>query len=322
VRRHAVLALLFGALACGGPPQPGGGGRGAEVADGIAEARGLLERGEADAALARLAGQPEDAEVLFLRGRSWVQKAATAPAPAATPLPDGAPRGASPMPPEFKPDELEALGCFERAIALRPDHSPSHLAVGELLAPHALGRQAQAAKDPSRPRRPREAPPEGATTPGPDASPERVGREFRSAIQSDPGSKAAVEALIRFGTLSGRVDDAEFGLRALVELEKESAAPRVRYGDFLLNDRKDPDGAIARYHEALIWRANDPAIMAKIADVYIGQGAEAFAARHYAVAEARFREAQKYVVDASSAQGVKLAEHFAKLRGIRGAGLR
>jgi tetratricopeptide (TPR) repeat protein len=322
VRRGAVLALVLPALACGGSPQPGASGRGAEAANGVAEARALLERGEADAALARLAGQPDEAEVLFLRGRGWVLKAATAPAPAATPLPDGAPRGAVPMPQEFKPDELEALGCFERAIALRPDHSPSHLAMAELLAPHALGRQTQVARDPSRSRRPREVLAEGVPAPGPDASPERVVREFRSAIQSDPGSRAAVEGLIRFGTLSGRPDDAESGLRALVALEKESADPRVRYGDFLLNDRKDPEGAIGRYHEALIWRASDPAIMAKIAEVYIGQGAEAYAARHYAVAEARFREAKKYVTDAASPQGVKLAEHLARLREIRGTGLR
>jgi tetratricopeptide (TPR) repeat protein len=322
VRTLVLSAIASLALACGGSPRPSSGAGGTEVSKALAEARALLARGEADAALARLATEPEDADVLYLRGRSFLARSATAPPPAATPVPEGAPRGAVPVAPEYKPDEIEALGCFERAIALRPDHSPSHLAIGELLAPHAARRVGQVGADAGRSKRARDLPSESTATSGPDASPERVARAFRNAVQSDPGSKAAIEGLIRFGTLLNRPDDTEFGLSSLIALEKESAEPRVRYGDFLLAARKDPDGAIGRYREALIWRPGDPVIMAKVADVFIAQGAEAYGARQYSVANARFKEAQKYVPDSSSAQSARLGEYMARLREIRGTSLR
>src|SRR5258706_10489174 len=144
-----VLLLLS---ACKG--QTGGSPVDSAAPDPLAEARQLLQQGQAEAALARLQGA-SDPEALGLQGRAWAKKAEMAPLPTppalATPLPR---RAAPPAAPEFKFEELQAIDCFERAVAAKPDLAAAHLALAEGLGPPALAhRRGGAANPPPPPRR-------------------------------------------------------------------------------------------------------------------------------------------------------------------------
>jgi tetratricopeptide (TPR) repeat protein len=208
--------LLLGAAACRREPA------GSEAGDPLAEARALVDQGRFDEAIEAL-GEAADAESLCLLGRAWAGKAATAPVP--TPAPGaGASRG-SPL----KPEEVRALGYLERAATARPDDAQAHLAIAELLAPHALVGAGRA----------------GGTAAG-DGSVERVLRSYGRAIQADPEGTAAAEAMIRFATRAGRLAEAEGGFQELVRRRREDPDLLVRYGDFLAGPGGKPDWAVAR----------------------------------------------------------------------------
>jgi len=301
--RFAGLCLL--AVACRKPA--------AEVpaaADPLAEARSLVEHGQYDEALARLqnAGEPE---ALYLQGRAWASKAEKAPLP--TPAPGAA------TAPEWKPEEIRAIDLLERAIAAQPDLSGAHLTLARVLTPHALVRADREAAAAARARGRKGKPVETAPAPeGPDASAERVVRELKASAQADLASKVAVEALIAFATRAGRVDDADAGYQELLKRERERPEPFVRYGDFMLADKKDAEGAIAQYRQALIWRPDDDATKAKVADIYITMARQHIDNREYATAEARMREAEKYLTPNTAAQAQRLQEQQAFLAQIRG----
>jgi len=327
VSARALAALLLLLTACqsqgtGSGSASAGGGK--EPPDALAEARQLLAQGQPDAVLARLQGAG-DPDALLLQGQAWAKKAQTAPLPTAPPMASPAPRGAAPpSAPELKPEELQAVDFYERAVAARPDLGAAHLALAELLGPHALARvqrSSASAKSAAPGRRPgrRSATPEPVPSalPGPDASPARVLREYRLAAQADP-STAIVEAWILFATSAGGLDDAEAAMQELVKRIKERPEPFVRYGDFLLATKKDPEGAIAQYRQALIWKADDEAVKAKVADIYLGMAADHLSRHEYSSAEVRIKEAQKYVANRTSPQGQKLQELQAEVALIRG----
>ncbi len=316
---RGLPTLLLLLTACKSQPVGSGSAGGAEAPDAVAEARQFLAQGQPDAAVARLHGAT-DPEALLLQGRAWAKKAETAPAPTPPPAASGAPRGATPPPvPEFKFEELQAIDCLERAVAAKPDLGPGHLALAEILGPHALARvqRLPATASPRSARRGATPEPAPSAVPGPDASPGRVLREYRLAAQADPATKV-VEAWVLFATSVGGLDDAEAALQELVKRVKERPEPFVRYGDFLLASKKDPEGAIAQYRQALIWKADDDAVKAKVADIYLGMAADHLTRREYASAEARIREAQKYVSNRTSPQGLKLQEMQAEVAQIRG----
>ena len=98
---------------------------------------------------------------------------------------------------------------------------------------------------------------------------------------------------------------------------QEKPEPYIRYGDFLLDEKKDREAALDQYKQALVWRADDDATRGKIADIYIAMGTEHYDNQQYAAAQTRFKEASRYVTDRSSAQGVKLRDQMAKLEAIR-----
>jgi tetratricopeptide (TPR) repeat protein len=304
-RALAALACLV-SIACrkGGTEAPAAG------ADALAEARTLVESGQPDEALARLQSST-DPEALYLSGLAWSRKAEKAPIP--TPAPGGTAL------PEWKPEEIRAIDFLERATQARPDLAAAHLALGHVLAPHALARvEGEAAASAAHRRKGKgaETPPPPAE--GPDASPERVVREFQRAAQGDPASRAPVEALIDFATRAGRLADADSGYQELLKRVRERPEPFVAYGDFLRDKKQDTDGAIAQYRQALIWRPDDDATRGKIADIYIAQARAHVDAREYATADARLREAEKYVTDKSSPQGQRLQEQQTFLAQIRG----
>jgi tetratricopeptide (TPR) repeat protein len=281
------------------------------------QARELLKAGQGDQALALLPEGSADPEILALRGMAWAKKAELAPLPTPPPSAPGL-KGPPAQAAEFKPEELQAVEAFERALAASAGHPLASLGLADLLAPHSLRRySAPTVAKPSgrRPRAAADSPP--AAEPGPDFRPERVIQCYRAAIQGDPASKEAVGRLVEFALRVGRTDDADQALQELVRRDREKPEPLVRYGDFLVTQRRDPMAAIEQYRQALIWKPDDVATRAKIADIYIGQGIDFYGKNQYSVAEARFLDAQKYVADPRSPQGLKIQDYMGKLRAIR-----
>jgi tetratricopeptide (TPR) repeat protein len=284
--RLAIAALvLLGAPGCRRDASAPGGG------DPLAEPRALVDEGRFDDAIARL-GESNDPEALYLLGRAWAGKAQTAPVP--TP----APGSAAPAGSLLKPEEQRALAFYERATAARPDHAGAHLATAQLLAAHALlGARA-----------------EGKT----DTSVDRVLRSFDDALQADPAGIVAVEEMIRFATAAGRVSAADEGFQELVRRRREDPEVLVRYGDFLAGPAGNADGALARYAQALIWRPDDAAIRLKMAEIHLAAASALLAKLQYAAAEARLRDARRFVADPASPQAARLRELEGRLRDIRG----
>jgi tetratricopeptide (TPR) repeat protein len=295
----------------------------APLSSAAKETRALVEQGKLDEALARLqAASPGDPETLFLQGSVWAKKAESAPLPTPAPAASPLPRGAEPpTAPEFKAEELTAIDFFEKALAARPEHVAAHLALAELLAPHAAHRydleEAAKKKRPAPGHKREESAPQ-APAAGPDFSSERVAREYQAAIQGDPTSTLAVESMLRFALRAHRADDAEPALKDLVKRDSEKPGPYIRYGDFLLKEKGNAQGAIEQYQQALVWGADDDATRAKIADIYIGQGLEHYRSQEWARAEARFKDAEKWITDKTSPQGITVKEHLTKLANLRG----
>ena len=103
----------------------------------------------------------------------------------------------------------------------------------------------------------------------------------------------------------------------MVERDKEKPEPLIRYGDFLVQQKKDPRAAIDRYREALIWRPDDESTLGKIADIYIAEGIDAYNKNQYGVAQSRLLEAQKFVRNPNSPQGLRIKDYLSKLGSIR-----
>lgn len=322
-----IVALVVAGVACDRlAPKPAAQPEAAAHSP-LDDARALLEQGQPDAALAKLAELPSDADVLYLQGNAWARKAESAPLPTPPPAQVPLPRGAEPpAAPEFKPEELTALDFFQRAVAARSDHAGAQLAIAELLAPHAArlaGRQ-QAAQGGAG-RKGRRAAPAAIPAPaadGPDYRPERVIAAYQAALASDTTSRQAAQGLATFAERVGRLDEADAALLELIKRDKENPEQLVRYGDFLAGERKDPMAAVDYYRQALIWRPDDQETRGKVADVFIAIGVEHFLKQEYAVADARFAEAERYVADRNSPRGVKIQDYQGRLRSIRPKGQR
>jgi hypothetical protein len=328
-RPTAAGFVLAAALACnkteGPAPEasPEGAG-GAPAADaGAGSIQSMIDAGRLDEATARLNGRSQDAETLYLTGRVWSKKAVTAPLPTPPPAPSPLPRGGRlPPAPEFKPEEMQALSYYEKAVAARPDYAAAHVAIAELLAPHALRRMVvdQPAPEPAGKRRGRKPPPPPAALPdtgGIDVSVDRVISAYQFALQADPASATLPEALIGFSLQAGRVDAAEAAHKELLKRQREKPEPFIRYGDFLLNHKQDQQGAIEQYRQALIWRSDDDATRGKIADIFLTRGIDRFNHQQFASAEQEFTQAGKWITDRTSPQAQRLADYQSKLREIR-----
>jgi hypothetical protein len=289
--KRGTLAVALALLVAGcrpaatGPPE----------SDPLDEARRLVEERRFDEALGRL-GESGDAETLYLLGRAWAGKAETAPLP----MPDrsGGPR--------LKAEEERALEFLEQAVATRPDHASAHLAIARVLAPHAL------AAPPARRGRGESA------AGGPGGGVERVLRAFADAVQADPAGTEAAEELVAFAVAAGRHREAREGFEELARRRREDPELLVRFGDFLAGPGSDPEGALARYAQALIWRPGDTETRLKMADIHLAATAALLAQQSFAAAEARLRDARRFAVDASSPQAARVRELEARLREIRG----
>lgn len=275
MRRAGVLLVVASLL--------GGCGRGSaprEASEGAhREARALVETGEYDAALAKLAGAG-DPEALYLMGRAWVGKAG------------GARRTLSGR---LGPEETQALDLFQQAVGARPDHAAAHLAIAQLLAPYAVASVTAGTSSP-----------EGAA--GPAITVDRVLKAFGGAVQADPADTTAVNGLIDFALQVDRPEEAEAGFEELTRRDRENPDILVRFGDFLAGPGEDPEAAQGVYAQALIWRPDDMATHLKIADLYIDAALERLEADQYVAVEAQLREARKHVVGSGSAQAERLRD--------------
>jgi predicted Zn-dependent protease len=115
----------------------------------------------------------------------------------------------------------------------------------------------------------------------------------------------------------GRLDAAEAALEELCRRQPEKPEPFVRYGEFLVNEKKTPEAAVLQYQQALVWDPGNVAAKSRIADIYIEMGIQEWEAQRYAMAEARFKEAQRYVSERNSPQGLKIQDYMGRLGGIR-----
>jgi tetratricopeptide (TPR) repeat protein len=279
--------------------------------DPIAEARQEIEQGQPDAALAKLLTGAQGPENLCLQGAAWAKKAEGAPLPTPTIGADGVPVTA-----EFKSEERRAIDLFQRALSEQPALAEAHLGLAELLVPHAIRRyELGAASRRARPRRrgaaPTPVPAEPLLEPG------GIVEHFKAASKDPKLAMRALDGLARFATRVDRPKDREWAYRGLVDAEPENPSRLVELGDFLLKERGDPNGAIAEYKQALVWKPDSSEIKAKIADIYIEEGRVAFQAEQWAVAEARFVTAQEWVTDPNSAQGLRVRDYRSKLDAIR-----
>jgi tetratricopeptide (TPR) repeat protein len=290
-----VTACLLAAAACRRDAAP--------ATSGASAAQALVEQGRYDEAIASL-GAAADAESLYLLGRAWEGKARGAPVP--TPAPGvNVPAGTL-----FKPEEERALEFFLRAVAARSDHAGALLAIADLLAPHALARL-EAGKTGGIPAASMQAP-------GPDASVERVLRAYGDAVQADAAAPGAVEAMIRFATRAGRLAEADAAFQELMRRRREDPDLLVRYGDFLVQSRQTPEDALSPYAQALIWRPDDAATKLKMADIHLKAAAALLTGREWARAEARLKEARKFVATPGSPEAGRLKELEQVLRDVRG----
>jgi len=284
-RALAIALLLLAGTSCRRPPA------GAAAEDPLAGARTLIDEQRFDEAIAAI-GDKGDAEALYLLGRAWAGKAQAVPVP--TPVPGS--HGWAPM----KPEEAQALAFFERAVAARPDLAAAHLGIADLLAPHALA----AARG-------------GGAAPG-NSTVGRVLESYGRAIQADPAGTAAVESMIRFAITAGRVAEADGAYQELIRRRREDPDLLVRYGDFLAGPGRNAEGALAQYSQALIWRPDDGRTRLKVASIYLAAASALLDQREYAAAEARLRDARRFVADPSSPEAARLREMEGRLREIRG----
>jgi Tfp pilus assembly protein PilF len=146
-------------------------------------------------------------------------------------------------------------------------------------------------------------------------------RAYEAAVQLDPAGRAPVEGLVSFARASGMLAEAEAGFRELLRRDRENPDALVRFGDFLATEKRDLDGAVAQYTQALIWRPNDAATKEKIADIYLSLAAGHLGRREYAHAQARIADARRYVADPASAVAATLRELETRLAEIRGGPL-
>jgi tetratricopeptide (TPR) repeat protein len=300
MRARWLIPIVLLAVAC--EPKPAEEPR--APSGPLEEGKALFEQGQLDAALAKLE-QVSSADSLYYQGAVWAAKAKTAPLP--TPDPQAAPRkGArSSAELELKEEELRALGFFEAAIAQQDQHPLAHLALADLLAPHALARFEQ--EKASR------RPPAGSEE-APDLSPDRIVQTYETAARMAPSSPDPVARLIDFATRVERFDVANEAHRRLIILRPEKPEPLIAYGDFLARHGKDPQSAVERYREAMIWAPDDQSIPPRIADVYVARGEELYRNEQYVAARKSFEEARKWVRDWKSEQGLKVQEYLDKLR--------
>lgn len=257
---------------------------------------------------------PPAANPLLAQAREALLRAETAPIPTPPPPPSPLPRGWKPAPaPDLKPEEIEAIRLLEEAAAASPAQADVHELLAKTLEPHAVREHDRALAA-----RGKKAPAPRPPDPGVDVSPARAVAAYRAAVEANPNS-GLIGPMIAFAGRVGDLDAADWAHQEWIRRakEKDTVTPRVLYGDFLRDQRKDLMAAAEQYRGALMWNASDSVTREKLAALYLDLAAQHFAKNEYAGAEVRLREAQKYVGDATSPEGQRYAEYRKRLSAIR-----
>jgi serine/threonine-protein kinase len=121
----------------------------------------------------------------------------------------------------------EAIACYRKGIRLFPVNAPAHTNLG--LELHSQGQLAEAIAS------------------------------FRKAIEIDPRNATAHGALGRALKARGRHDEALASFKKAIELDPKLAAAHANLGAFLLDVKKDDQGAIAAYQKAIELNPKDAA---------------------------------------------------------------
>ncbi len=278
---------------------------------GLAAAREFLTAGDAEGALAAVAGR-DDPEALTVQGRAWMLKARAASSQAGQRWPDSAGQIT------LVPQEAMALHLLDRAVAAQPDLAEAHLAIAVLLEPGALEWLAARGEARSSPGgdgsrgRANPSPP-----PDPLLGPDRVLQEYRRAAHADRTSVPIVEAWLKMSLAAGRPEESEVALQELVVRRPRDPDPLVRYGDFLRDVRGDTGGALERYGQALIWHPEDEGIKMRIVGVYLDLADQHLRSREYGAADQRLRDASRYTPSPGSPMErryVALSQKLAEIR--------
>jgi tetratricopeptide (TPR) repeat protein len=285
----ALLALALWSCHTGGPG-PGQAGAGA-LPGAVQAGKELLDKGQLDEALAKLAAAPDDPVALYYQGIVYTRKAA------GQALPEQG----------FRDEDKQAIRCFERAVAAKPEFAAAHFSLAETLSPYTLKRHGPQPGGKNRAKPPSPEPDD------PDISPERVAREYQAAVQNDKTSNAPLEALVRYAREMKRPEDAEVVYKEAINRNKESEDAYIRYGDFLAAEKKDRLKAIEQYQLALMWKPQDPVPTAKICDIYLDWAQEHYDHGENASADARLADAGKFVTP-QTPQAQRMGELREKLR--------
>lgn len=277
------------------------------------EGRRLLDSGQVDAAIAQLQGAGAAPETQYFLGRAWARKAETAPLPTPPPVPPGH-KGPRPPAPEFKPEEIEAVAAYERAISARPAYGEAHAALADLLSPHALRRHEREKAETARARVGRGASP----SPDPvDFGPDRVIREYEAASGETSLARYALETLAAFASRTGRHDAVRRAYQGLLQREPQDTATMMRFAEFLLAEAKAPLEAIDVYGQVLLLKPGDAATEARVGQIYLDLAAQALSQDQYAVAQAHLQQAARHVTDRGSPLGRRLEEYQKRLQAFR-----
>jgi hypothetical protein len=252
------------------------------------------------------------------RARAALKAAEGEPLPTPEPPPSPRPRDWRPRPaPEFKPGEVEAIGLLEQAAASDVRRPEAHELLAEVLEGAAL-RNHETAKA-ARASRRRTAEPPAAPDQGVDASPARVVRAYRAAVEATPGTAERVlEKFIEFAVRVEDYDAADWAHQERIRRAREnaSAGPLERYGDFLFTVRRDPLAAAQQYRNLLLWRPDDARVRERLAGIHLEAARGHIEKKQWAAAETQVTEAAKYV-DPGAPSAAVLADYRSRLASIR-----
>jgi hypothetical protein len=247
------------------------------------------------------------------RARELLKQAESEPLPAAPLPPSPRPRKWVPEPaPAFKASEVEAVRQLEAAVAADPGRPEAHDLLAQALEPAVLRRREE--EQAAGPKKPLPPPPDQ----GIDASPARVSRAYRAAVEATPGDGPIIDRMIAFATRVGDLEAADWAYQERIRRAREnaSAGPLAAYGDFLLDVKKDSLAAAEQYRNVLLWTPGDARVKGRLAAIYLDLARGHFEKQEYAAAESRVKEAAKYV-EPGSPEAATLAAYRARLTNIR-----
>jgi len=247
------------------------------------------------------------------RARELLKQAESEPLPVAPLPPSPRPRNWVPEPaPAFKPGEVEAVRLLEEAAAADKSRPEAHELLAQVLEPAVLRRhqEVQAAG--------KKKPPAPPPDQGVEASPARVSRAYRAAIEATPGAGPLLDRLIAYATRVGDLEAADWAYQERIRRARENAGagPLAAYGDFLLDVKKDPLAAAEQYRNVVLWTPGDTRVKGRLTGIYLDMARAHFEKQEYAAAESRVKEAAKYVV-AGSPEEATLAAYRSRLANIR-----